>query len=1142
MYIVSSSSISSVVSDSMASALQSPPSISQTINISGILQSPRVQFSNHQFLWNDSFLRSQLRKKKMNFGVEMMYQKTVKCTKLVQNPKDEHRAKVGYCDVSWDVKKLCQGGRLKDAVDNLDAMDQLCIQVNSQTYASLLQACIDMKSVEEGRRVQTHMIKTEFEPDNFLKTKLVILYMKCGSLLDARRLFDEMPERDVMLWNAIITAYAKHRQDLEALAFFYQMLREGIEPDQFTFSSIVTACARLSAMERGKQVHACIIKTSLQSHVFVGSALVDMYAKFGSIEDAFAVFDGIFERNVVSWNAIIGGCMQCGNGEEALKLFCEMQQAGMTPDQFTFASVLRVCARQLALREGKRIHSRTIKSGFERDVVLSAALLDMYAKCKSVEDARQVFDEMYEKDLVSWNAMIAGYTQNGHWKAALVLFYQLQQGGIEADQFTFASILTACANLVALEEGKQLHAYTIRKGCESDVVLESALIDMYAKCGSIRNARHVFNNMSQRNVVAWNAMITGYTENGDGEKALTIFHQMQQLGMKPDQFTFAVLLSLCAVLRSLEWGKEVHAHIVRSEFQSHIILETTLVGMYAKCGSLKDARQILDKMIEKNAFSWNTMIVGYTQNGYGAEALTLFHQMQLVGIKPDHFAIASVLNACAGLVALEQGKQVHALVIKGGFESHVVLGSSLVDMYAKCGNIENARHVFDKMFVKHIALWNIMIRGYGTSNECRRVEDAHHVFDTVSGNVISWNAMISAYAQHGYGEEALELLNQMQKAGMTPNQFTFASILKVSANVAALELGRQVHAYIVRYGFVLDVVLGSALVDMYAKCGSIESACLVFTKMPERNVITWNTMIAGYGKHGYGKEAIQLFEQMQQSNMKPNHITFLSIISACSHAGLVDEGWHYFDSMTQNYCILPTAEHYACVVDLLGRAGRMDEVHDFINKMSFEPNAALWGALLGACRIHMDIELGRLAAERLFELDPKNPGNYVVLSNIYAVAGRWEDVAKVRKMMKDRGVKKEPGCSWIEVNKQVHTFLVGDRSHSQTEEIYATLKRLDWQMKEMGYVPDTNFVLHNVKEEQKEHMLCHHSEKLAIVFGLINTPPGAPIRVNKNIRVCGNCHTAIKFISIIIKREIVVRDVNRFHHFKEGLCSCGDYW
>jgi len=406
-------------------------------------------------------------------------------------------------------------------------------------------------------------------------------------------------------------------------------------------------------------------------------------------------------------------------------------------------------------------------------------------------------------------------------------------------------------------------------------------------------------------------------------------------------------------------------------------------------------------------------------------------------------------------------------------------------------------------------------------------------------NVVSWNALIAGYTQNNNGEDALKLYSQMQGIGMKPSAFTFSSILSACASLAVMEQGKWVHAHIIKTGCKLDVFVGNALVDMYGKCGCIEDARQVFDRLPRRDVVSWNAMITVCAQHGHGKEAVRLFENMQLAGLNPNRITILCVLSACSHAGLVNEGRFYFDSMNSKHGITPTADHYACIVDILGRAGHINEAEDLINRMPIEPTAGIWGALLGACRVHGNMDVGKRAAECLFELEPHDAGPRVLLSNIYAAAGRWDDAAKVRKMMKESGVKKEPGCSWVEVENTVHTFVVNDRSHPLTEKIYAMLKDLNGKMKEAGYVVEANSVVLAVK---KEDTYSYHSEKIALAFSLISTPTGAVIRIKKNLRVCSDCHSAFKFISKIVGREIVVRDTNRFHHFKEGVCSCGDYW
>eukprot|EP01018_Ginkgo_biloba_P034140 Gb_28037 [translate_table: standard] len=683
---------------------------------------------------------------------------------------------------------------------------------------------------------------------------------------------------------------------------------------------------------------------------------------------------------------------------------------------------------------------------------------------------------------------------------------ELDQPGIPLDSNVYAFLLKQCTNLKIL---KQIHAHIFRHGFDQNINLGTKLVSIYAMCGNMENASLVFDKINQRDVYLWNVMMRMHTTYGSCEDTLALYYEMCQTAVSPDKFTFPFLLKACAGVSALQHGRAIHAHVLKAGFQSDPFVENSLLTMYAKCWSVKVARQLFDKMSERDVVSWNAMIAGYARNGHANEAVTLFNQMLLEDMKPNLVTVKSVLPACANIADLQQGMWIHDYIIRGGFESDVVVGTALIDMYAKCRRIETARQVFDKMPKR---------------------------------NVVSWSAMIAGYAQSGYANEALKLFYQMQLEKMIPDAVTMVNVLPACSHLAALQQGKWIHGCIIKNGFESEVVVGTALIDMYAKCGSIQISRRVFDKMSERNVVSWSAMISGYGMHGHGEDALALFSQMQRTGMKPDHITFVSVLSACSHAGLVDEGWQYFDCMIQDYCITPRVEHYACMVDLLGRAGCLEEAQEFIKNMPLEPSAGVWGALLAACRIHCNIELGEHVAEHLFNVDSENAGCYVLLSNIYAAAGRWDDVFKVRTMIKERGLKKSPGCSLIEVNNRVHAFLVGDRSHPQSNEIYATLETLAGQMEKAGYVPDKNFVLHDVEEEEKQQILGSHSEKLAIAFGLISTSPGTPIRITKNLRVCGDCHRAIKYISEIVKREIIVRDANRFHHFKDGLCSCGDYW
>eukprot|EP01018_Ginkgo_biloba_P031329 Gb_01246 [translate_table: standard] len=887
-----------------------------------------------------------------------------------------------------EVGRLCKQGRLKEALYILRAMDYRGIPVNSSTYASILHECVNKEALSDGKRVHAHIIQTGFEcQDVFLGNTLINMYAKGGSLKDARRVLDQMPQRNVVSWSIIVAAYARHGRPEEALTLFYKMQRTGVQPNHFTYASVLPACANLAAL---KKVHEEVIRSGLKSDIIVGNTLIDMYAKNGSIESARNVFDEIPQRDVVSWNAIIAGYAQNGYVDEALELFEKMPK---------------------------------------RDVVSWTTLIAGYVQNGLVDEALNLFQKMPERDVISWNAMIAGYAQNGCDEEALKLYRQMQLAGLKPNTETFSSVLPSCANLIALEHGKAIHEDIIRSGFQCDVFVGSALVDMYAKCGSLGVACQVFDKMPSRDVVSWNAMIAGHAHNGDVDEAQNLFQ----------------------------------------------------------------------KMPERNVVSWNVMIAGCTQNGHGIEALKLYRQMLLAGGKPNSETFTVLLPVCANLAALEVGKELHEDIIRSGLQSDVFVGSALVDMYAKCGRIENALMVFEKMPQLDMVLWNAMISGYGQSGHVgealklfkkmpRRdaiswnvmiagyaqngnVDEALELFQKMPGrDAVSWNVMIAGCSQNGYVEEAQKLYRQMQLTGVKPNSETFVIVLPACANLAVLEQGKEIHGVIIKSGFQSYVFVGCSLVDMYAKCGSLEDARKVFDKLPRRDVVLWTTMIAGYAMNGCGKEALQLFEQMQHSGMKPDHVTFVGVLSACCHAGLVADGWRYFHDMSQYYDITPAMEHYCCMVDLLGRAGQLVEAQDFIHKMPIKPDAAVWVSLLGACRIHANIELAECAAERLFELEPKNASPYVLLSNIYAAAGRWDDAEKVREMMKDRRVKRNPGCSWIEINKQVYDFFAGDRSHPQMQKIYAKLERLSEQMKAAGYVPDTRFVLNNVEEEHEDRI------------------------------------------------------------------------
>lgn len=700
-------------------------------------------------------------------------------------------------------------------------------------------------------------------------------------------------------------------------------------------------------------------------------------------------------------------------------------------------------------------------------------------------------------------------------------------------------------------------------------------------------ALEIFNTtpLRMRDTVFYNAMITAQCHDDDGHAAIELFRDMRREGFPPDNFTFTSVLSALALVADRETHcQQLHCAVVKSGTGLVTSVVNALISVYVKCassplvsssllmgaarklfdempvrdeltwttiitgyvrnGALDTARRVFEGMEEKLVVAWNAMISGYVHNGFVSKALEMFRRMNLSGIKLDKFTYTSVLSACASARLFLFGKQVHAYIlrmeVKLSRDFSLSVDNALITLYWKCGKVDEARMIFNNMPVRDLVSWNAILSTYVSAG---RINEARSFFiEMPERNLLTWTVIISGMAQNGLGEEGLKLFNQMKLEGVKPCDYAFAGAISSCAVLAALEHGRQLHAQLVRLGFDSSLSAGNALITMYARCGVVEAAHCLFLTMPFVDSVSWNAMIAALGQHGHGAQALELFEQMLEEEILPDRITFLTILSACSHAGLVNQGRSYFDAMYELYGICPDEDHYTRLIDLLCRAGKFSEAEDAIQRLPFEPGVPIWEALLGGCRIHGNVDLGVQAAERLLELRPQHDGTYILLSNMYANVGRWDDMAKVRKLMRDRGVKKEPGCSWVEVENKVHVFLVDDTAHPEVQAVYNYLEELGMKMRKLGYVPDTKYALHDMGSDKKQHGLSTHSEKLAVVFGLLKLPRGATVRVFKNLRICGDCHNAFKFMSKVVERDIVVRDGKRFHHFKNGECSCGNYW
>lgn len=771
----------------------------------------------------------------------------------------------------------------------------------------------------------------------------------------------------------------------------------------------------------------------------------------------------------------------------------------------TFVYLLQSAIKSRDTVTGRFIHARIIKHGLHLSVFLMNNLLNFYSKTASFNDAHSLFAEMPQRTTFSWNTLLSSY----------------------------------------------------------------------AKGGNIETARRLFDEIPEPDSVSWTTMIVGYNQMGRFNTAIHTFQEMISDGILPTQFTFTNVLASCVATGSLDIGKKVHSFIVKLGLSGVVPVANSLLNMYVKSGDslrakavfdrmrLRDkstwnimismhmqsgrfdvALALFDQMADRDIISWNSIIAGYCHQGYDNKALETFSDMfRSSSLRPDKFTLGSVLSACANLESLKLGKQIHAYIVRADIDISGAVGNALISMYAKSGAVEIARTIVELRSTSNINViaFTSLLNGYVKIGD---LNPAREIFDSLKcRDVVAWTAMIVGYAQNGLLKDALELFRLMISEGPRPNSYTLAAVLSVFSSLASLDHGKQLHATAIRLEEVSSVSVGNALITMYSKSGCIKDARKVFNQIcTERDTLTWTSMIMALAQHGLGNEAIELFEDMLKFNLKPDHITYVGVLSACTHVGLVEQGKCYFNLMKNVHQIEPSLSHYACMIDLFGRAGLIEEAYNFIKTMPIEPDNIAWGSLLSACRVHKNVDLAKVAAEKLLLIDPNNSGAYSALANTHSACGEWEDAAKVRKLMRDRAVKKEQGFSWVQIQNKVHIFGVEDALHPQRDAIYRMISKIWKEIKKMGFTPDTDSVLHDLDQEVKEQILRHHSEKLAIAFALINSPGYTTLRIMKNLRVCNDCHSAIKYISMLVGREIIVRDATRFHHFKDGSCSCWDYW
>ncbi|XP_047327086.1 pentatricopeptide repeat-containing protein At3g03580 [Impatiens glandulifera] len=877
------------------------------------------------------------------------------------------------------------------------------------------------------------------------------------------------------------------------------------------YNSLSKALSSVTCSRHLHKVHSKIIIVGLDRSAFFSGRLISKYGQFKEPTAALLIFSGVsFTNNIYQWNSIIRAITRNGLHSKALDLYKQMKKLQLQPDAYTFPSVINACAGLPDLEMGRLVHIHVIDMGFELDLYIGNALIDMYSRFKELDCALKVFDKMPERDTVSWNSLISGYSSNEYWEESLHMFFQSRMAGVASDCYTILGVLPACGGLVAVEEGKMVHGLVEKIGIKTDVVVGNALLSIYFKFDMPIDCGVLFNDMVVRDTVTWNTVICGYFQSGLFDESMKLFLEMVH-NFEPDSLTITSVVQACCQVGDFRLGKLVHGYMIRKGCDCDTTASNVLLNMYSRFGNVMAAETVFEQTRFKDLVSWNSLINCCSRNGFHSKSIELLNAMKME-VKPDPITYITMISMSGLLVNINLGKGLHGDIVKTGYNSSIVVGNCLIDMYAKCDLLEDSIEQFESMNIRDIVTWNSLVSACAHSKEC----------------VLGFNS-----------------IRKMITEGLKPDRTTVLSALPMCSSFAAKRLGKEIHACVMKQSFEFestDVAIENALIEMYSKCGILKNALTVFDRMRMKDVVTWTTLFSTYGMYGKGTEAVKAFGEMIETGVVPDQVSFVAIMFACSHSRLVDEGRDYFRRMRMDFNIEPRMEHYACMVDLLSRSGLLEEAEEFVLSMPFKPDASIWGALLSGSRAIGNVEVAERVSERLLELNTNDTGYYVLISNVYASLKKWDDVRRIRRCLKTKGLRKDPGCSWIEIRNKVYVFGTGDKSFEQYEDVKDLLDVLSGLMEKEGYVADVQSVLHDVEEDEKRDMLCGHSERLAIAFGLLNTKPGMPLQVMKNLRVCGDCHTFTKYISKIVQREFLVRDANRFHLFKDGECSCGDHW
>ncbi|KAH6555632.1 hypothetical protein KP509_1Z239000 [Ceratopteris richardii] len=770
---------------------------------------------------------------------------------------------------------------------------------------------------------------------------------------DAWDSFSKVHEKDIISWNAMIAACVQNGDFQEGFQLFRRAFLEGFLPNKATILTFLDICSEYAWVHVGKEIHCSLFFWESMYETAVENAVMNMYSRCGNVENMRKMFDNMMERDVVSWTCMITSLVQHNLITDALQYFQQMLLECVFPNQVTFINVLSACATMMAVRDGVRIHALVVGCGIEVHNLIGNALTNMYGKFSHLVMAHSIFANFLDRDLVSWNTII-GISD----ESSMVFFEQMLVEGFIPNRATFLAVLTSCTvEIPSFVIVKYLHSHCIAIGLASDIVMVTALVNVYGKCGYIGGAWMLFNSVSEPDLILYNAMISALAQTEHADDGFKLLQVLQMKSILPDKGTFVSILDSCSGHESVSKGRQVHVLIGGvEELQPDAMMGNALLSMYGKCGKLEDVLEVFGTFGTLDTTSWNAMINALGQCGDINSAVRQFEAMQTEGVMPDKFTFAGLLYAYGSKQALREGIFLHARIVVSAFHNEIIVLNALISLYGKCGDIEGARNSFNRI---------------------------------AKPDSVSLNALIGACLRCGQCGEALLLYQSMHNINY--DKVTLISASSAFASQSVLADAWLLHGCIIDMGLHSDLSVCNALVHMYGKCGSLEDSRHVFERMEANDIISWNAVIAAYGQHGRADIAFHLVCRMISKGLVPDKVTLVSLLTACSHSGLVEEGYHIFTSMIDGYCIVSTIDHYNCMIDLLGRAGQLYEAETMMKAMPMDTNASSWMTMLGSCNKHLDLERGELAAMMLMNLDPQESASFVVLSNLYTSLGLGDD-------------------------------------------------------------------------------------------------------------------------------------------------------